>query len=248
MLRRAEGPVVRSGPDGGRHGLRGSVTFEGVTSLDRTGPWGGRVAATAPPRLVGRPEVGRTVRAVSGTWSGGWGDEYDRLTVEACRDRVGRRCERVCEPLGGLLGEGDRATIPSRYRGWYLRAAAVRTPRDAVFAAIGIACRPGLAALRPGATTAVSATSARVTGPAVRLLSRAVGREGRLVFGTVRCSAECRVTLTVTDRRDRKARRRFVVETTGVLALDRGARLARGPVEVRVTVDGRAVASGSSRR
>lgn len=94
----------------------------------------------------------------------------------------------------------------------------------------------------------MSAASPRVTGPAVRLLHRAVGRDGRLVFGAVACSPGCRVGVTVTDRRGRVARRRLKIDTVGALALARGARLARGPVEIRVIVDGRPVASGRSRR
>ena len=54
--------------------------------------WHGQVRAVAPPRVVGPTRFGARVTVAAGVWTGGWGDEFDQLGLEACRTPSGTGC------------------------------------------------------------------------------------------------------------------------------------------------------------
>lgn len=131
----APGPVLTPGEQPAGTTFLASVEFEGQASSDTSDPWLGRVTATAPPRLEGKPVVGKTVTPSAATWTGGWGGEYEDLRVQACRTATAQRCKSLTAPLFFEQAADPSATIPARYAGWYLFAADQRLPADSVFAA-----------------------------------------------------------------------------------------------------------------
>jgi hypothetical protein len=118
--------------------------------------WLGRPTAQSPPSLLGMPMTGTRVRPVASQWSGGWGSEYDRLYVYACRTPDAKLCDVITEvedssrpPIrGGMIG--------AYYEGWGLYVVDFRTPEDAAFTLIGYGPRRPNPALKPDQTKSIS--------------------------------------------------------------------------------------------
>ena len=122
---------LEPGPQPAGTVFEASVDYQGSLTTDRSEAWGGRVVATARPRLAGRARVGRRVRVRKASWTGGWGDESDLLVVQVCRTRTARHCAILAA-----------RAIPRRYRGWYAFAVDRRLPAQQAFATAQPALRP----------------------------------------------------------------------------------------------------------
>ena len=120
---------------------------------------------TARPRLEGQPEVGATVKPVPGAWRGGWGAEFDRLRVQACRTIDARRCVTLSAEGEDYHGRHRRALLRNRHVGWYLFAIDQRFARDTVFAGVGYGRASDIPPLEPGRTVARSAPVGPVRMP-----------------------------------------------------------------------------------
>lgn len=177
----------------------------GRTSVVRTAPWQGTVHATAPPQLSGAAHYGAKVRPLGGSWTGGWGGEYDFLRVEACRTR--KTEPKSCVTLAAndsIQGfpKHPVAVVGAFYTGWYLFALDERLAYDSAFGEPGYLYPTAVPPLTVGATIARSAPSARIVGPRpprISFLRPAVLRGGRLFVARVRCSVRCRVSLNVSE-------------------------------------------------
>lgn len=233
----------------------------------RSKPWGGRIALATPPSLQGALRVGETVRAVAGTWSGGWGDELDELRIEACQDETATRCETLAAPAWEYETPRDgTAVIAAKYAGWYLRAADRRRDRFEVSVTMiydrasdvpTLTAAPRVA-LTPlaGPVTTVSAPHVKPEEPAVTpptvtvqpttakpprvALYRTARRAKRTItVGRVACAAPCTVKFTVSDgcRTYRRTR-------TGSGPLTLTAKPRKGTLRIEVTIDGGATTVG----
>jgi hypothetical protein len=140
--------------------------YHGHTYRARTVPWGGRLRAAAPPRLEGRPEVGAAVEPAGASWTGGWGSEFSRLRVQACRTITGKHCVTLSAEGEAYPGRGRRAVIRRRYVGWYLFAYDQRLAHDTIFATPAYGSAEAVPPLQPGPTVAPSAPIGPVTAAA----------------------------------------------------------------------------------
>jgi hypothetical protein len=124
--------------------------------------WHGRITADSRPRLLGPARVGMRVNPVGANWTGGWGNEFDQLGVEACRTRKGRSCVTVS---GGALGCPDdtHAVIHRAIKGWYLFALDARSPAEEVCAGVAYGSESGIPVWSVGRTVARSAPLGPVT-------------------------------------------------------------------------------------
>jgi hypothetical protein len=118
--------------------------------------WRGRISADSRPRLRGQPRVGARVNPVPASWTGGWGNEFDQLGVEACRTKTARHCVTVS---GGALGCPDhsRAVARQAIKGWYLFALDARSPADEACAGVGYGSESDIPLWHVGRTVARSA-------------------------------------------------------------------------------------------
>jgi hypothetical protein len=124
--------------------------YRGKTYVARTPPWRGTVRATSRPLLEGDPRVGARVTPVGGRWAGGWGGEFDRVRVQACRTATARSCVNLSQQGGGP------AVIRARYAGWYLFAFDERFAKDTAFAEPAYGSPEVVPAVEEGATVSRS--------------------------------------------------------------------------------------------
>jgi len=239
------------------------ATTGDVETKARTRAWQGRVQATSAPTLQGEAAAGKTVTVAQGAWAGGWGPVPELATLDdiyACRNPAGTDC--------WLIEYGSTVALDPRWAGWYLFAQERHYAGSAVcHSAFGCAAHallvpaPFRGELRTGATLARSSalgpvtapppaaapppvvTARKVKAPSASIRARAVRRNGRLVVGRVRCETRCTVRLRVSGGNRRKVDRTFVM--TGVKRLTVPVR--RGKLAVKVTVDGKPLASGRTR-
>src|SRR5690349_1114942 len=108
------------------------AAYRGVTYVARTPSWTGRVRWLTRPRLLGVAAVGRRVRAVPGTWTGGWARQAveDVMRVEACPGPSPSGCVTLSVRGREFPGLGAPPLIRAAQRGWYLFAVDQRLPRD----------------------------------------------------------------------------------------------------------------------
>jgi hypothetical protein len=117
---------VTAGPTAAGTSFEVRATANGTTRTARTTPWGGPAAVAVPPSLAGDARIGRVVRAVPGTWSGGWDTDFDIAEVRACPTADGAS---GCVGLGPSPLNGpqqDVATIDPAYAGWFIGAVTTR--------------------------------------------------------------------------------------------------------------------------
>jgi len=211
-----------------------SATYGGITYAARTDPWLGPVTATAPPTLTGRPKVGARVTPHAGSWTGGWGGEYDTLHVEACRTASGHGCTVIAHPW---VSRSTRRAIDPRWSGYHLFAFDERFARDTVATDIAYLRPEAIPPAFVGATIARSAPLGPVRGPKLRLRKHPLlRRDDRLLVGRATCPHGCRVGVTVYDG-ERMRRVRLRVRGTRDLAVPHaaGLRLERA-IAVRVRI------------
>ena len=97
-------------------------------SLSYRGP----VVAVRAPQAKGELRVGALVEPVAGRWVGGWGNERDRLQLEACRSRSGG-CVVLSDSVYENRLPGVGAIPPARDLGWFVRVVDQRIGQGEVF-------------------------------------------------------------------------------------------------------------------
>jgi hypothetical protein len=91
-----------------------------------------------PPAVTGELRVGRLVRPVPASWSGGWPADRDLSRLEACAGATGRRCETLsAQGEDPRACPGGAAVLRRRYAGWWMRAVDRRVAADAAFVGVG---------------------------------------------------------------------------------------------------------------
>jgi len=188
--------VFQPGPEPTGTMFQASAVYGGTTYTTTSDPWRGAVAATAPPTLTGQPRVGAVVTPHAGSWTGGWGGEFDLARVEACRTRDGRDCTTISYPHA--FRDRDAARIDPRWSGAWLFALDQRYARDTFWAEPAILYPFGIPPLAVGPTVSRSDPLGPVTGPALRLRDHPLLlRNGRLLVGHATCARACDVALRV---------------------------------------------------
>jgi hypothetical protein len=239
------GAVLAPGPQPAGTTFEAAVEYAGQRTVERSAAWGGTVSAQERPVLEGRALVGAQVHVTGGRWSGGWGDEFDRLRVQACRTPAAQRCETISAPEVPGTRPNAAVTVGARHIGWYLFAVDVRTPREVVGPAIGYRDPRAIPPAGEGPVVALSAPGRRVAGPAVRLRPRARFRHGRPRLGTVRCPRRCRLQVEVSAR-GVTARHTLTARGSARIAA-RFGRARPGAWRVTVRLDGVRLASRTVR-
>lgn len=163
------GNLLRPGATPAGTVFEARATYQNRTTSEQTPAWAGRVRSSLPPRLMGAPAVGRRVRPVAGTWTGGWTGQAaeEVLRVEACphgRDRSG--CVTLSARGREFPGLGAPPLITQAQRGRYLFAVDQRLPRNRFIHLIRYGAPASVPAVRLGATVTRSAPSGPV--PQVR--------------------------------------------------------------------------------
>ena len=237
QTKRTRFPFLNPGPE-----PAGTVFVATETAGGRTYrasvTWQGRVTAVTPPHVVGRPRFRAHVTATAGSWTGGWGDEFDQLGVEACRTRRGRDCVVLSGGQYGCPGQPARATVGGWLPGMYLFAFDLRTPRDWACAGVGY-LYPG--AIPPWPVQQIvtrSAPAGPVTGPPrpkVTILRHAFLRAGRVEVADIRCATVCRVSVNVFDGRSSSGAR-LILKGSASVGVPRRS-LRAGPMSVAMHVD-----------
>ena len=178
-----------------------SGTRNGTTYVARSSPWQGTVAATAPPSLAGAPQLGQRVTATGAAWSGGWGGEFDHVSVVACRTAGGQGCTTIAHPQASPA-PGNSVVLDARWTGRHLFAYDVRYGRDTPFPAIRHVSPTGVPVRAVGPTVARSAPLGPVTGPGTVAMRRQWTRlrDGRVLVGRATCPRGCVVSVSVANR------------------------------------------------
>jgi hypothetical protein len=220
----------------------------GEQTTARSTPWLGRVSATSVPAVTGALRVGRLVRPVPASWSGGWEADRDLLRIEACAPS-GRRCETLsAQGEDPPVCPGAAAVLGRRYTGWWVRAVDHRVALDTAFVGVGYELPRDIPLARPSPTTVRSELVGPVlparrafvdcAKPRIAILARVRRAGGRRVFARVRCTSACDVMLVVRDAR-RTIRRRSEPRRNGEIGLPARTRLVGTKADVRVIVNGR---------
>jgi hypothetical protein len=192
---------LNAGPTAAGTVFQASATYRGKTYTGRTSPWQGTVQATSAPRVNGTPHYPASITASGASWTGGWGGEYDFLSIEACRTTAATACVNLSPQSG--YGYSARTVHPGTwFDGWYLFAFDQRLAKDAAFAEPGYLTAAAVPTVRAGPTVARSAPAGPVTGPPpprISFLHTATTHAGKVLVARVRCSARCHVFLQVFD-------------------------------------------------
>jgi hypothetical protein len=224
--------------------FQATATYKGHTYVARSKPWQGTVRATTAPRLEGVARYGAAVRPRGASWVGGWGSDFDFLSVQACRTRDGRRCVNLSAPRG--YGFSRRPpVIGSWFTGWYLFAFDQRFAHDTAFAEPGYGAAAAVPPVTAGQTAASSAPLGPVIGPAppeVTILHRAIVQAGRVLPVRIRCSVRCRIFLEVFDKRT-GAQANVTLIGSALIGVPR-KQLRRGPLHIVLYVDDGPLVSG----
>lgn len=213
----ADTSVFQPGPQAAGTTFEASATVNGVTTTDRSRAWTGQVANVTPPTISGDAKVGATVTGVAGTWSGGWGDDRDSVSLRVCTTAAATDCRR--------LPADATSVIDSAYAGWFIGATDERYGRESVFpAAAWPAPIPGVPSTLPARAASQTVALGALVGPiaaapaapapapipgptpkpqdepktktlgftpSVALRKRATTTGGKRVVGTISCKARC---------------------------------------------------------
>jgi hypothetical protein len=108
-----------------------------TTSTARSRIYLGHLDVRRRPTVRGLARAGAFIRPIRGRWSGGWGNESDRLQLQACRSRSGRGCIVLSDSVYQNDCPGSGAVIDAPYIGRFLRVLDERIGRDTAFASNG---------------------------------------------------------------------------------------------------------------
>jgi hypothetical protein len=227
--------------------FQASATYQGHTYIARTAPWHGAVYATSPPQVNGSPRYHAAVTPTRATWTGGWGGEFDLLSVEACRTRAATHCVNLSAPKG--YGFSTRPVVIAAWStGWYLFAFDQRLAKDTAFAEPGYSDAAAIPPVHAGPTIARSALAGPITGPAppkIRILHTATLTARRVLLARINCSVPCHVFLQVNDNRT-ASDARVTVEGAALVGVPR-RQLKPGPLHVTLNVDTGPFINGTTR-
>lgn len=237
-----------------------STTYRGRTTTDRTPPWRGIVQNSAPPTFTGAAQIGSRMTPRKGVWTGGFGDEFSLIGLQACLTPAMLDC-RALTASSFQPGNPESVELDAAYAGWYVGAVEARYGGGSAFTLPGYAFPPGelsfYDAPRVHQTVAAGALVGPVPPPTdeqrptVAWRSRAaVRRAGVADFGTARCPVACGLKLTVTARSSGTTRTRFAnLGGTGAvrLRLPLPPRM-RSAVSFRVKVTSDALAFNAAAR
>jgi hypothetical protein len=197
--------------------FQATLTTNGRTYSARTAVWLGKVQATSPPTLSGRPRFDTTVIARGATWSGGWshalasidtpagqGPNADEINIEACRTPRGTHCVNLTAQARSGGFSTKPPVIDNWFTGWYLFAFDHRIAVPFLIAEPGYGSPAVIPTVKLDQTVARSAPLGPIHGPRppeVTVLRHAVIRGDELLVARVRCSVSCSVRLSVDDHR-----------------------------------------------
>jgi hypothetical protein len=209
--------------------------------------WQGAVQALTPPRVVGAAHFGARITAAAGTWTGGWGTEFDQLGLEACRTRTAPRCVVLSGGQYGCPVRSSATVIGGALTGWYLFAFDLRSARDEACAGVGYSFPAAIPPWPRQQIVSRSAPVGPVIGPPPPTISflrvARVTRRGVLV-ASIRCARRCRVWRDVSDGHTNAVSQSSFTgrRLIGVPGRD----LRPGVLQVRIHVDDGPVISGRS--
>jgi hypothetical protein len=244
---RTKHAILNPGPEPAGTVFVATDTLGGRTYSARL-TWQGQVRAVALPRVLGPVRFGAHVTAAAGTWTGGWGDEFDQLGLEACRTRIGTGCVVLSGGQYGCPGQPPNATVGGWLPGMYLFAFDLRVARDGACAGVGFAY-PGAVPPWPVSQIAMrSSPAGPVTGPprpTVSILRTARVRAGRVLVATLHCSTVCNVWLDAFGAESGSSGR-ATVTGSAIVGVPRRA-LVPGRLRVELHIDDGPEKSGESR-
>jgi len=197
--------------------FQATLTADRQVYTARTGVWLGKVQATSPPTLSGRPRFDTPVIAGGATWSGGWSQapvspdttagqaaNVDEINIEACRTRRGTNCVNLTAQARSGGFSTKPPVIDNWFTGWYLFAFDHRIATPFLIAEPGYGSPAVIPTVKLDQTVARSAALGPIRGPdppKVTVLPHAVVRGDELLVARIRCSVSCAVRLSVDDRR-----------------------------------------------
>jgi hypothetical protein len=244
---RSKSQFLQAGPTPAGTVFQASATYRGHTYIARTVPWQGTVQATSPPRLDGSPRYHAAVRPEGASWAGGWGSDFDFLSVEACRTTDATRCVNLSAAKG--YGFSSRPPIVGAwFTGWYLFAFDQRLAHDTAFAEPGYSTAAAIPPVKAGPTVGRSGPVGPIIGPTpprIRILRNASTATGKILVARIRCSVPCHVFLQVDDNRTGSDAR--VALTGSALVGVPRKQLRRGPLRVTLYVDTGPFINGKTR-
>lgn len=222
-----------------------TASISGVTAPEvlTSRTWAGKLTALTPPTISGTPAIGRLVRGVAGSWSGGWGNDRESVTVMACK----RPTSPTCDVVTGSWQPGEQylhRRISPEYLDWILYAVNHRLSSDEIFPAIRLGKTRENPLLHSVATTSIS----RAFGPVRQNRSYSVkifkfGEFGRksVALARTRCESACAFRATVRVRFRNRSNRTITkrLDNTDVLRIP--VRRVRGSRSVIVTITDRGV-------
>lgn len=227
--------------------FQASATYQRHTYVARSPSWQGTVHATSPPHVIGSPRYHAAVTPAGATWTGGWGGEFDFLSVEACRTRAATHCVNVSAPKG--YGFSSRPGVIAAWStGWYLFAFDQRLAKDSVFAEPGYSDAAAIPPVHAGPTIARSAPVGPITGPApprTQILRTATVSGGRVLVARIGCSVPCHVFVQVNDDRT-GSDARVTLRGSALVGVLR-KQLEPGPLNVTLNVDTGPYINGTTR-
>jgi hypothetical protein len=119
--------------------------------------WKGNLREVTPASVRGRVRGSEVVTPVAGTWEGGWGDDYDSLSLLICTTTSGDHCLQVNHegPARSCGSEGATLIDPA-FAGRYLRVVDRRYGSGTVFAGVGHPAYYPIGKVEPEATVSVA--------------------------------------------------------------------------------------------
>jgi hypothetical protein len=182
-----------------------TVSYGSQTAKATSLPWLGLIEPATPPAIQGNLRVGGLVKPVSGTWSGGWGNEFSILQTQVCSTAGGAGCVVVADSHSWRKCPDAGAVLTYNFVGQYVRVVDERIGRSTPFTANLIGSPQSLNPAEPGptATATVAGPIAAATGPPestcgappprVTLAKHAIRRGSRLEIGRIGCLLGCQV-------------------------------------------------------
>lgn len=158
-------PVWKPGPTPRGSTFEARATDLGGDSSVRSPRWLGALHSTRRPTLSGLPVVGRVVRPMPGTWTGGWdrAGDFSRLRVEVCPTRAPRSCRTLSAQGEDYPGHGAPPVLKRRYVGWYAFAIEQRFAPGSTLGGVGYRNAEAIPPAKAGPTVARSRPRGPIT-------------------------------------------------------------------------------------
>jgi hypothetical protein len=202
------------------------ATRGNATASTKSKTWQGTVSALAPPGFKIPPTIGKPLFPSAADWRGGWGDDYNVLGVEACRNKNATRCETVWAPDEDYPYSNKRPALGPYYAGWYLFSTNKRYAAETAFGGVGHFDAAGVPPIEASPTTVRSLPFGPIAPNKYSAVipAKATVRRGRVVVARVHCPVRCR------------ARFSSNISVSRSYYQDSGSREFKGTVELRAKV------------